>query len=428
MSATVETLEGLQRRVILNLNVAEVEAEAGKRLQKLSKNVKLDGFRPGKAPMKMVALRYGGEVRGEVLSDALQKQFFEAVEANKLDVAGYPSFEPAGQGAFSATFEVYPEVKVGDIAQIKVARPVVEVSDADVERTLDVLRKQRIQYNNVDRAAENGDRIHLDYIGRIDGAPFQGGEAKDFPVILGEGRTLPDFEGALLGMKAGESKTFDVAFPADYFAKELAGKTASFEATAKSVHAPHLPEVDDAFARSLGVQEGGGAKLREEIAANLSREAKRRVGVKVKEQVMDGLLSVTPFDVPKGLIASESRNLMEHAVNDLKARGMKEQDIRLTEQIFEPQAKRRVALSLLLSRFAADNKIVAEEDKVRAKVDDFAQSYEDPSEVVAWYYQDASRLRDVQAMVVEENVVDAVLQLAQVTDEASTLENLMGKS
>ncbi|MFA5081275.1 MAG: trigger factor [Hydrogenophilaceae bacterium] len=428
MSATVETLAGLERRISLNLNPAEMEVEVGKRLQKLSRNVKLDGFRPGKAPMKVVAQRYGGEVRGEVLGDTLQKQFVAAVQENKLDVAGYPHFEPAGEGAFTATFEVYPEVVVGDIGQVKVTRPVVEVADADVERTLDVLRKQRVRYNAVARAAEAGDRVHIDYVGKIDGEPFQGGEAKDFPLILGEGRTLPDFEGALSGMKAGETKSFEVTFPADYFAKELAGKTATFEATMKSVHAPLLPEVDEDFARSLGIHEGGPAKLREEIGANLAREAKRRIQVRLKEQVMDGLLAVTPFDVPNSLVGMEIRSLMEHAVNDLKARGMKEQDIKLSEQVFEPQAKRRVALSLLLNSFAVANKITAEEDKVRAKVDEFAQSYEDPTEVVAWYYQDANRLRDVRAMVVEDNVVEMVLQQAQVTDEPTSLETLMGKA
>lgn len=428
MSATVETLAGLERRITLNLNTAAIEAEVGKRLQKMSKNVKLDGFRPGKAPAKMVALRYGNEVRGEVLGDALHKEFVSAIEANKLDVAGYPRFEPAGEGAFNATFEVYPEISVGDLGQIKVTRPVVEVTDADVERTLDVLRKQRVRFNAVERAAENGDRVHIDYIGKIDGVAFQGGEAKDFPLILGEGRTLPDFEGALSGMKAGETKTFEVKFPDDYFAKELAGQTATFEATMKSVHAPHLPEVDEDFAQSLGIKEGGAAKLKEEISGNLGREAKRRIQTRLKEQVMDGLLSVSPFDVPKGLVASECKNLMEHAVNDLKARGMKEQDIKLSESVFEPQAKRRVSLGLLLNSFASAHQIGAEDDKVRAKVDEFAQSYEDPSEVVAWYYQDANRLRDVKAMVVEDNVVEAVLQKAQVTDEPTTLENLMGKA
>ena len=428
MSATVETLEGLERRVTLSLNPAEIESLVGARLQKVAKTVKLDGFRPGKAPQKMVALRYGAEIRNEVLGDALQNSFFEAVKANNLDVAGYPDFAPAGEGNFTATFEVFPEVKVGDLGQVKVTRPVVEVSDADVDRTLDVLRKQRIQYQNVDRAAQNGDRVHIDYLGKIDGQPFEGGEAKDFPLVLGEGRTLPEFEGGLTGMAAGETKTFDVTFPADYFAKELAGKTATFEAVMKSVHEPKLPELDDDFARFLGIHDGGVAKLREEVAENLRREAKRRIQTKVKEQVLDGMLSVTPFDVPKGLIAAERRSMLERAVSDLKARGMKEQDIRMSDEVFEPQAKRRVAISLMLNGFASANDIHADEAQVRAVVEEFSRSYENPAEVVAWYYQDKARLQEAKAMVIEDNVVSKVLESAQVTDEPTTLEQLMGKA
>lgn len=427
MSATVETLEGLERRVTLNLNPAEIEAEVGKRLQQMAKNVKIDGFRPGKAPQKMVALRYGSEVRGEVLGDALQNRFVEAVQANKLDVAGYPSFAPAGEGAFTATFEVFPEVAVGDVSQIKVSRPVVDVTDADVDRTIDVLRKQRVQFHGADRAAQNGDRVHIDYLGTIDGQPFEGGEAKDFPLVLGEGRTLAEFEGGLIGMKAGETKTYDVTFPADYFAKELAGKTASFQVTMKSVHEPHLPELDDAFAQSLGIHEGV-AKLREEVANNLKREAKRRIQSKVKEQVLDGMLAITQFDVPKGLVAMERRNMLERAVSDLKARGMKEQDIRMSDEVFEPQAKRRVSISLMLNSFAETNDIKPDEAKVRALVEEFSQSYENPAEVVAWYYQDKNRLQEAKAMVVEENLVNLVLERAQVTDEPITLEQLMGKA
>ncbi len=433
MSASVETLEGLERRLTLNLPLAEIETEVTRRLQKLARNVKLDGFRPGKAPLKVVAGRYGAEVRGEVISDALQTRFMSVVQESKIDVAGYPRFvaiEPASadQASFSATFEVLPEIVIGDVAQIKVTRPLVDVTEADVDRTLDVLRKQRVQYHAVERVAANGDRVHVDYRGTVDGQPFPGGEARDFPVLLGEGRTLKDFEGALVGLRPGESKTFEVAFPEDYFAKELAGKTATFEATVKSVHEPHLPEVDDAFSASMGVREGGPARLREEIAGNLQREAKRRIGARVKEQVMQGLLDVTPFDVPQGLVRMEQRTLLERAFSDLKARGMKEQDIRLDESVFEPQARRRVALSLLLNALAAQHAIRAEADQVRAMVDEFAQSYEDPAEVAAWYYQDASRLRDVQALVLEENIVAWVLQRAQVSDESTTLENLMGKA
>ncbi|MEW5768952.1 MAG: trigger factor [Pseudomonadota bacterium] len=427
-AATVETLEGLTRRVNLSLNQEQVESEVKKRLARVAKTVRMDGFRPGKAPMSIVAARYGGEIRGEVLSDALQGAFSDAINANKLAVAGYPRFAQGEAGSFTATFEVFPEIALGDLSQIKVTRPVVAVGEADVDRTLDVLKKQRIQFHAVERAAQDGDRVHIDYLGKIDGEPFQGGEAKDFPVILGEGRTLKDFEGSLVGMKAGETKTFDVAFPEDYFAKELAGKTATFEATMKSVHESKLPEIDDAFAQSMGVHEGGVAKLREEIASNLSREAKRRITSKVKEQVLNGLIETTPFDVPAGLVAMERRALLEKAVNDLKARGMKESDIKMNDDIFEPQAKRRVSLGLLMDHIVSSQGLVAKDEQVRALVDEFAQSYEDPSEVVGWYYQDPSRLQEAKALVLEENVVNWVLEKAQVTDEATTLEKLMGNA
>lgn len=428
MTATVETLDGLTRRVNLTLNKEQVESEVNKRLARIAKTVRLDGFRPGKAPMKMVAARYGHDVRGEVLSDALQNAFSQAVTDNKLAVAGYPRFASGEEGVFTATFEVFPQITLGDVGQIKVTRPVVEVSDADVDRTLEVLRKQRVQYHAVDREAREGDRVHVDYLGRIGGEPFQGGEARDFPVILGEGRTLKDFEGALLGMKAGERKTFDVAFPEDYFAKDLAGKTATFEATVKSVHEPRLPEVDDALAQSLGVHEGGVAKLREEIASNLNREARRRILARLKEQVLNGLLECTPFDVPTGLVAMERRALHEKAVNDLKARGLKEADIKMNDDIFESQARRRVALGLLMDHIVSTQGLVAQPDQVRALVDEFAQSYEDPAEVVAWYYQDPSRLQEAKGLVLEENVVNWVLGQAQVTDEPTSLDKLMGNA
>lgn len=432
MQTQVETLEGLQRRITLQLNMADVESEVDKRLRQLVKTVRMSGFRPGKAPLKIVAQRYGGEIRGEVMGEALQRGFAEAARANNLNVAGYPRFDRGegdeGTAAFTATFEVFPQIVLGDVSQIKVTRPVVEVTDADVERTLQVLRKQRLHYHAADREARASDRLHVDYIGRIGGEPFPGGEARDFPVVLGEGRTLKDFEEQLLGMRPGETKTFDVTFPDDYFAKELAGKTATFEVTVKSLHEPHLPDVDADFARSLGIYDGDVAKLREEIAANLRREAKKRVQAKVKEQVMQGLLEVTPFDVPRSLVAMESRALLERAVNDLKARGMKEQDIHLKAEVFEPQAKRRVALTLLLNEIARTQNIKVEADQVKSLVEEFAQSYEDPAEVVAWYYQDANRLREAESLVLEDNIVNWVLERAQITDEPVSLEALMGNA
>jgi trigger factor len=426
MTATLETLDGLSRRMTLNLNPVAIEAEVTKRLSKIARTTRIDGFRPGKAPLKMVAARYSHEIRGEVLGESLQLSFTQAVQENKLNVAGYPQFAAAADGAFTATFDVFPVITLGDVSSIKVNRPVVEVSDADVDRTLDVLRKQRVQYHAVDREAKEGDRVHIDYTGTIDGVAFQGGEAKDFPVILGEGRTLKDFEGSLTGMKADESKTFDVTFPEDYFAKELAGKTATFMATIKSVHEAQMPEVDDSLAQALGISDGGVDRLREEIRTNLSREAKRRVQARVKEQVLNGLLETTPFDVPAGLVAMERRALLDKAVTDLKGRGMREQDIQMRDEIFEPQAKRRVALGLLMDELVRVNGITAADEQVQVLVDEFAQSYEDPSEVVAWYHEDSVRLNEARALVLEQNIVDWVLARAQVSDETITLEQLMG--
>jgi trigger factor len=428
MTATVEILDGLNRRLTLNVNQADIEAEVSKRLAKVARTVRMDGFRPGKAPKNLVAARYSGEIRNEVFGDALQQEFSAAIQSNNLHVAGYPRFAPAEGGGFNATFEVFPQVKLGDLGQIKVTRPVVEATDADVDRTLEVLRKQRVQFHAVDRAAQQGDRVHVDYVGLIDGTAFPGGEAKDFPVVLGEGRTLKEFEGSLSGMSVAENKQFDVTFPDDYFAKELAGKTATFNVTVKSVHEARMPDIDAAFAQSLGIADGDTSRLRDEIRANLAREAKRRVQARVKEQVLNGLLESTPLDVPSNLVAMERAALMEKAVADLKARGMKDADIKLSESVFEPQAKRRVSLGLIMDAIVSEQNIVAGEAQVRALVDEFAQSYEDPAEVVGWYYQDATRLKEAKALVLEENIVNWLLERAQVSDETTTLESLMGNA
>lgn len=428
MSVAIETLDGLKRCVTLTLDPAAIEAEVNKRLVKVAKSVRMDGFRPGKAPMSAVVQRHGPELRSEVFGTALQEGFFNAVQAAQVRVAGYPDFAlvEGGDGhSFTATFETFPIIVPGDVSQIKVTRPQVALSDADVDRTIEVLRKQRLSYQVAERAAQGGDRVHVDYHGTIDGAPFTGGEAKDFPIVLGEGRTLADFENALLGISTGESKTFDVAFPADYFAQELAGKTATFTVTAKSVHAPHLPELDAAFAETLGVS-AGIEKLREEIAANLNREIERRIHSRVKEQIMTGLLEVTPFDVPTALVDEESQEMLKKAREDMKQRGMREQDISLTAAHFSAQAKRRVSLGLLLVELAKQNDIKADADRVSAKVNDFAKSYEDPAEVVKWYYADPSRLSEVEALALEDTLVDWILAKAQVTDEAQTAEQLMG--
>lgn len=430
MSVAIESLDGLKRRVTLNIDPVAIDAEVKKRLVKVAKSVRMDGFRPGKVPMSLVTQRHGHEVHSEVFGKALQDAFFDAVETAQLRVAGYPDFAQAKEGdgtVFHATFETFPSIVLGDLSQIKVTRPQVTVSASDVDRTLEVLRKQRLSYHNVERAAQATDRVHVDYHGTIDGKPFTGGEAKDFPVVLGEGRTLADFENALLGMSAGESKTFDVAFPADYFAQELAGKTATFTVTVQSVHEARLPELDAEFAKTLGV-EGGVEKLREEIAANLTREVNRRIHVRVKEQVMNGLLEVTPFEVPSSLVAQESHEMLQKAREDMKQRGMREQDITLTSEHFTDQAKRRVSLGLLLAEIAKQNEIKADAERVRARIDDFSKSYENPAEVVAWYYADPKRLSEVEDLALEDTLVDWVLARAQVTDETQSAEQLMGST
>lgn len=429
MSIAVETLDGLKRRLTLNLDATAVEAEIKKRLAKVARTVRMDGFRPGKAPLAMVSARYGGEVRGEVLGEQLHDRFFNGVQEAGIKVAGYPRFEAAGADghAFHATFEVFPEIAPGDLGQIKINRPVATVSDADIDRTLEVLRKQRLHYQSVDRPAQKGDRVHVDYRGTVDGEVFPGGEGKDLPVVLGEGRTLPEFEGALDGMAAGSAKTFNVTFPDDYFAKDLAGKTAEFSVSVGSVHAPHLPELDESFATSLGIKEGV-TQLRDEVGANLGREVARRIQARVKEQVMDGLLQVTSFEVPESLVQQEQQDMLNHAVNDLKQRGMRDQDIKLTADLFTAQAKRRVSLGLLLAELARQNGIKADVDRVRAKVEEFSKSYEDPSEVVTWYYSDPKRLAEVESLVLEDALVDWVLERAQVSDDAQSVEKLMGSN
>lgn len=425
MSAALETLDGLKRRLTINVETASLEVEVNKRLAKLARTVKMDGFRPGKVPLTRVAAQYGADVRAEVLSDTLQDQFFAAVDEQKLAVAGYPSFAPlTGGDGFTATFEVFPEIKVGDVSGIKITRPIAAPDAADIDRTLDVLRKQRMQWHTVERSAAQGDRAHIHFVGKIDGEPFKGGEGRDFPVVLGEGRTLPAFEGALDGMKADAQKSVEVTFPTDYFAQELAGKTAVFDITVASVQASQNPELDEAFAASLGV--ASVEKLRAEVGDNLARECKRRIDSRVKEQVMNGLLEVTPFEVPQSLVAQEQQALFEKARHDLKQRGMKDADIRISIEMFADQARRRVSLGLLLNALADAEQIEADPVRVREIIEDFARSYEDPSEVVTWYTQDSERRQEVEAIAKEEALVDWVLARAQVTDEPTNLQAIMG--
>ena len=424
--ANVENLGTLERRVSMSLPADDIEKQVDERLKKLARSVRMPGFRPGKVPLKLVAQTYGPQVRSEVMSDAVQKSFSSAVKEANLKVAGYPQIERKNDFEFSATFEVYPEVKVGELAGASVEKPAVEVDDAALDKTLEILRKQRTKFEPAQRPAQDGDRLTVDFHGTIDGQPFQGGEAKDFAFALGEGRMLPAFETAARGMSAGETRTFELDFPADYHGKEVAGKKASFSMTLKKIDEPRLPELDAEFAKSLGVADGDTAKMRAEVRANVEREVKKRVEAKVKEQALQALLGATPLEIPKSLVALEANAMAERAVADLKARGIDPQQVPLNPQAFEEAAKRRVALGLIIAELARSENLQPKPAEVRALVEQEAQSYESPAEVVKWFYMQPQRLSEMEALALETNVVKWVLTKAQVLDKQVTFDELMG--
>src|SRR3954447_3566481 len=422
MQATIEKVSNLERRLNVTLPSQEIEAEVENRLKKLARNVRMHGFRPGKVPYRLVQQQYGGQVRQEVLGDALQKTFGEAVRSQNLRVAGYPRFEAKpvegeDKVEYSATFEIYPEIQLGDITQATIERPVVEVSDAEIDKTIEILRKQRVHYHAVDRGAQDGDRITIDYTGTHDGTEFEGGSGKDHTTVLGEGRLLADFEQAVVGLRAGESRTFELTFPEDYHGKDVAGKTASFSVTVKQVEVPHLPEVDAEFAKQLGIGDGDIAKMRMDIKANLEREVRRRIQARVKDQVMKTLLEHAKLELPNALIDMEIERLMAGMRQDLAGRGMKVEDVPMPREAFEPEARKRVGLGLIVSDLVRQHDLQAKPDQIKAVVKDYADSYERPEEVMRWYYQSADRLREVESLVLEENVVQWVLSQAKTADK-----------
>ena len=432
MQATIEKVSNLERRLNVALPMQEIEAEVESRLKRMARSAKMPGFRPGKVPYRLVQAQYGGQVRQEVLGDALQKSFGEAVRQQNLRVAGYPRFESqqAGEGAaevqFSATFEVYPEIALGDLSGVEVDRPVVSVGDAEIEKTVEILRKQRVHYHEVTRAAQAGDSVVIDYAGSIDGVPFEGGTAVGHSTVLGEGRLLADFEKHVIGAAANEQRSFELTFPEDYHGKDVAGKTARFEVTVRQVAEPHLPAVDADFAKALGVADGDVAQMRSDIRANLEREVRRRTQARVKDLVMKGLLDNSSIELPKSLVQMEMERLMEGMRRDLAQRGMKAEDMQMPTEMFEPEARKRVALGLIVSDLVRRENLVAQPDKIKALVHDYAESYEHPEEVVRWYYSSPERLREVESLVLENNVVEWVLSRVKVRDKPTDFDELMG--
>ena len=432
-AAATEKVSSLERRIDMTVVLADIEKDVDQRLKQMSRTVKMAGFRPGKVPMKMVTQQFGSQARSEAIGAAVEKAYGEKVREQNLRVAGYPRIEPKagaveGQLGFTAIFEVYPEIALGDISGQAIEKPILAVSDAEVDKTLDVLRKQRTTYGATERPSESGDRLVIDFIGRKNGEEFQGGKADNYTVMVGGGMMLPDFEAQLVGVKAGDHKTFDVAFPADYQAAELAGNTVQFEMTVKKVEAPEVPEIDADFAKALGVADGDTTKMRAEVRANLEREVKKRLLAKVKEQVMDTLLKVNPIEVPKALVTLEPEQMAEAAKRDMEQRGMMMKNMPVDPAWFTDQATRRVKLGLLLAELVKTKDLHVKPEQVRAIVDEFAETFEDPKEVVRWYYSQPQRLAEAEALALENNVVNWVLSSTKVTEAPIEFDTLMGNA
>ncbi|NDP43371.1 MAG: trigger factor [Aromatoleum sp.] len=430
MQTSLETLGQLERRLNVAVPIADIETEIGKRLARLAKSAKVAGFRPGKVPMKLVAQQYGPQVRSDVITDTVQKTFSDAVRAQNLRVAGYPRIEAkpgtdTGQLEFTAVFEVYPEVHIGDLSSATIERPVAEVLPSDVENTIETLRKQRTRFDVVPRAAASGERATVDFTGRIEGVEFGGGQAKDFPILIGEGRMLPEFEEAVTGMKAGDTKTFTMTFPADYHGKEVAGKLAEFVLTVQSVATPVLPPLDAEFAKAFGIASGDVGDLKAEVMSNLRFELKRKIEAKVKEQALAALRKSAEFAVPKALVDIEAQNMAQRMAADLQQQGMKADDVKLTPELFRANAEGRVALSLALSEVVRHESLHAKPEQVKALVVEVAQTYEQPDAVVRWHYEKPERLNEFEALAVESNVVSWVLARAMVQDKPATFAEMM---
>ena len=433
MAVNVETLEKLERRITLTLAASEVNSEVESRLKKLARTVKADGFRPGKVPMSVVTQRYGYSVQYEVMNDKLGQAFAQAANEAQLRVAGVPNInqkDEAAEGtmAFDAIFEVYPEVALGDLSGAEVERVTAEVDDAAIDKTVEILRKQRRTFAQRPAAdgAQAGDRVTIDFEGKIDGEPFSGGKAEAFQFLVGEGQMLEQFDQAVRGMKVGESKTFPLSFPADYHGADVAGKEADFLVTMKKVEAQNLPEINDEFAKSLGIADGSVAGLRADVKKNLEREVKFRVQSRNKAAVMDALVKVAELDLPKTLIASETERLVEGARADLKQRGVKDAEkAPIPAEIFTPQAERRVRLGLVVAELVKANNLQAKPEQLQAHIEEMAQSYEKPGDVVRWYLSDRNRMAEVEAVVIENNVAEFVLAKAKVTDKVLPFDELM---
>ncbi|MBK7365426.1 MAG: trigger factor [Nitrosomonas sp.] len=432
MQSNTESLNSLERKISISIPQADVRVEVDNRLKKLSGKVKLPGFRPGKVPLKMVIQQYGLQLHQEVLGELVQKYFRDSVQKQDLRIAGSPNFSSKSLDQnslnyeFDAVFEVYPEIIIGDFSGLNVSRPSVQIEEVEVEKTLDTLRKQRAKFEVVDRPARKGDRVNIDYHGQVDGKEFEGGQAKGFNLILGDGYALKDFEDAIIDMKNGENKVFQMTFPADYHGKEVAGKSVTFDVRLNKVEEQLIPSIDTDFAKSLGISDGDISKMYAEVKASIEREVLQRIRSKLKEQVMQFLLESINCGVPQVLVSHEIEHLIQEANNNLKARGLADREANLSPDLFRERAERRVKLGLILAKLIEQQGIKVQSDQLRKYVEEYAKSYEDPEQVIHWYYSSPERLKDIESLVLEDNVVSWILERAHITDQQTAFDDLMG--
>lgn len=431
---SVETVSALERRLNASIPQQAIRGVVSARLQNIGRNAKIAGFRPGKVPAKVIEQHYGAQVHQEALGEALQQSFQEAAMTNNLRVAGSPKFEiktedpNAEQIEFSATFEVYPEVVIGDLSGEKIERMVYELTPADVDNTIATLRKQRASFEQVDRAVQNEDQVHIDFVGKLNGEVFEGGEAKDISVVLGMGRMLPDFEAAIMGMKPKQTKTFEMTFPEDYHGKNVAGKKVSFTVELHKVEAPKLPEVDAEFASSVGITDGDVSKLKDEIRSNLLREVSRRLKMQNKDAAMDALLKVAKFELPRGLVDSEAQSMMQQTMREMESRGVKMPGMPIQPELFTERAERRVRLGLILAELVRKHGLQARPEQTKAMIEEYAQSFDEAEQIIRWYAADPKRMIEVENLVLEENMVNWVMGQAKTTDKQAAFNDLMGNS
>ena len=424
MQVSVESTSALERRMTIGVPAERIETEVNKRLQQTARRAKVPGFRPGKVPMSVIRQRYEDSARQEALGDLIQATFYEAVVEQKLNPAGSPAVEPKvfekGKDLeYVATFEVFPEFQVTGLENIAIERLQAEVADADLENMLEILRKQNTRFETAARAAQNGDQLNIDFVGKVDGEVFAGGSAKGTQLVLGSGRMIPGFEDGLVGAKAGEERVLNLTFPADYQNLDLAGKAAEFTVTVNAVAEPLLPELNDEFFALFGIKEGGIEGFRAEVRKNMQRELRQAIKSKVKNQVMDGLLSANPIEVPKSLLGNEVNRLRVQAVQQFGGNIKPDQ---LPAELFEEQAKRRVVLGLIVAEVVKQFDLKPDEARVREMIQEMASAYQEPEQVVAWYYKNDQQLNEVRSVVLEEQVVDTVLQKANVTDKLVSYE------